>query len=358
MLLIAKSKSVGLKSLLLVVVCCSFVLCGRVISADEEIDPEGTATEKSPAQVVTNAEVFWNVDEGIQLYHFSHGKGKAALVIHGGPGFPYRNPWPGLESLTDEYEFVYYDQRGCGNSTRPIDSFETGGFRVNFASLANALGLMTQVSDIERIRKILGQEKLILIGRSFGAFIATMYAIDHPERIEALILVAPANVLVMPQEDGGLFETMKLHLPDRMQQSFSEFLGRYFDFSSIFSETEADLISLNCEIMPYYTEAAANKGFIVVPDYSCEIIGGWMVQGIYLTMGMQYDHRPRLKVVEAPVLVLHGSKDLQTEAASRIYSDAFPDATFRVIENAGHFMFNDYPDEFGKVVRQFLSGEH
>jgi len=323
--------------------------------ADKSMDSEGTTTEKLSAQVDTAGEAFWNVDEGIQLYHFSHGKGKAALVIHGGPGLPYRNPWPGLESLTDEYEFVYYHQRGCGNSTRPIDSFETAGFRVNFASLASALGLKTQITDIEMIRKILGQEKLIMIGHSFGAFIATMYAIDHPERIEALILVAPANVLVMPQEDGGLFETMKSHLPDSMHQSFSQFVERYFDFSDVFAKSEEDLMSLNCEIMPYYIEAAANKGFFVEPDYSCEDVGGWMVQGIYLTMGMQYDHRPRLKAVEAPVLVLHGSKDLQTETASRIYSDAFPDATFRVIENAGHFMFNDYPEEFGEAVGQFLS---
>lgn len=355
MMLVAKSKGFGKKLLLLLVFCCSFILCDSIESADEDIDSKGTATENLSAQEDTAGEAFWNVDEGIKLYHFSHGKGKVALVIHGGPGFPYRKPWPGLESLTDEYEFVYYHQRGCGNSTRPIDSFETGGFRVNFASLANALGLKTQISDIERIREILGQEKLILIGHSFGAFIATMYAIDHPKRIEALILVAPANVLVMPQEDGDLFETMKSNLPDSMQQSFSEFLGRYFDFSGIFAESEADLMSLNCEIMPYYIEAAANKGFLVEPDYTCEDVGGWMVQGIYLTMGMQYDHRPRLKAVEAPVLVLHGSRDLQTEKASRVYSDAFQDATFRIIDNAGHFMFNNYPEEFGEAVSQFLT---
>ena len=63
----------------------------------------------------------WKVEEDIQLHHFSDGTGPAVLVIHGGPGMPPVSPWPGLTALANEYTFHYYHQRGCGQSTRPID---------------------------------------------------------------------------------------------------------------------------------------------------------------------------------------------------------------------------------------------
>src|SRR5512142_1477017 len=74
-----------------------------------------------PAQSGNNA--FWTVESGIQLYHFADGTGTNVLVVHGGPGFPISQPLAGLKPLTSSYRFNYYDQRGCGQSSRPIDQF-------------------------------------------------------------------------------------------------------------------------------------------------------------------------------------------------------------------------------------------
>lgn len=46
---------------------------------------------------------FWIVGDDIQLYHFSKGAGKNVLIIHGGPGFPFSEPWPGLDTLAGDY---------------------------------------------------------------------------------------------------------------------------------------------------------------------------------------------------------------------------------------------------------------
>jgi hypothetical protein len=56
----------------------------------------------------------WVVEPGITLHHHAHGTGRKVLVVHGGPGKPIQRPWPGLEALSGEYTFLYYDQRGCG----------------------------------------------------------------------------------------------------------------------------------------------------------------------------------------------------------------------------------------------------
>ena len=101
-----------------------------------------------PAQ--TDDPDFWQVETDIRLYHFSRGHGSNVLIIHGGPGLPFREPMRGLEALTGQYRFVYYDQRGSGKSTRPIERFETQTMYANMTSLDRTLGLGAQIADIER----------------------------------------------------------------------------------------------------------------------------------------------------------------------------------------------------------------
>jgi proline iminopeptidase len=296
---------------------------------------------------------FWQVEGEIKLLHFAAGAGRNVLVVHGGPGYPFTQPLPGLDPLTANYRFHYYDQRGSGRSSRPIDRFTSSNYYENMQTLDKTLGLGAQIADIERIRRILGEEKIILIGHSFGGFLASLYAAEFPEHVQALILVAPAETLVMPPESGGLFEQIKPFLPDDVRKDYDAYLKRYLDYGSIFSKSEAELTALNAEFARYYSAAAQGKGF-KVPAESQPTAGGWMVEAMYLSMGLKHDYRPALKGVSAPVLVIHGANDLQPEQASRMYAEAFPNAEFRVIQNAGHFSFDDQPEEFARVVSEFL----
>jgi proline iminopeptidase len=317
---------------------------------------------RNPSPLVINAVAvqdkdFWKVEEKVSLHHFVQGGGKGTnvLVIHGGPGMPFESPIAGLEPLTGSYTFHYYDQRGSGESSRPIMRFTFSSYWENLQTLDKALGPGAQIADIERVRQILGEEKLILVGHSFGGFLAALYAAEFPEHTRALVLVAPAEMLVMPPASGGLFEQVRPLLPESMQAEYRAFLSRYLNYGSIFSKNEADLAGLNAEFARYYTAAAERKGFRVPIPSRPELVGGWMVHAMYLSMGMQHDYRNALKRVNVPVLVVHGGKDLQPEVASRTYVEAFPNAEFRVIENAGHFIFNDRPDEFAGAVREFLA---
>jgi proline iminopeptidase len=77
----------------------------------------------------------WLVESDIELAHFAVGEGRNVLIIHGGPGQPFVQPMSGLEPLTSEFQFHYYDQRGCGDSTRPIDRFESKNMYENMTTL-------------------------------------------------------------------------------------------------------------------------------------------------------------------------------------------------------------------------------
>jgi len=291
---------------------------------------------------------FWIVEDDIQLYHFSKGTGKNVLIIHGGPGFPFSEPWPGLDTLAGDYQFHYYDQRGCGKSSRPIDKFNSTNYYKNMTSLDKILGLGAQVADIERIRRILGDDKLIIIGHSFGAFLASLYAAEFPEHVEAMVMVTPAPMFVLPMEVEGLFEIIQKRLPDNMQENYNKWYKNYFDFKNIFSKTEADLVALNKKLAGFFSEATQ----ISMPFQGEP--GGWMVHAMYLSMGQRHDYRDALNTVDVPVLVIHAAEDFQTEAASRIYNKVFSNSRFYNIENSGHMPFYEQPDEFSSVIAEFL----
>jgi proline iminopeptidase len=309
-----------------------------------------------PAQ--SGDQSYWQVENDIKLYHFSEGTGKNVLMVHGGPGYPIRKPWAGLEPLTGNYRFNYYDQRGCGKSTRPIDRLSSPNFYANMKTLDQTLGLGAQVADFERIRQILGEEKLVLIGHSFGGFLASLYAAEFPERVKALVLVAPASVLVLPSKEGDLFEQVGNLLPANLKNDYADFRKRYFDFSHIFTKSEADLVALNSEFPKYYGAALRARNSTPPVGSGVNENGGWMTYAMYMSMGKRHDYRQALKSVEAPVLVVHGDLDLQPEKASRLYAECFPNSSFEVVKGAGHFVYDEQPQAFAQIVEKFLNGLH
>ena len=82
--------------------------------------------------------------------------------------------------------------------------------------------------------------------------------------------------------------------------------------------------------------------------------GGWMVWAGTSAWVSAMTTAHALRQVTAPVLVIHGADDLQSEAATRLYVDSFPNAEFAVIENAGHFFVRGTAGEI-RIHRENLS---
>ena len=305
-----------------------------------------------PSQTV--AESYWQVEDDIRLFYYTHGAGQPVLVIHGGPGYPIHRPLAALEPLTDRYQFHYYDQRGCGRSTKPFDRFASQNYYANMTELERTLGIGAQVADIERIRRILGREKLILLGHSFGGFLATLYAAEFPERVQALVLVAPSGLLVLPDAEGGFFDRIRERLPEEEREAYDQFLSAYLDFGGVFAKSEDELAASNRRVGEYFLTASGEQPAEALSDN-----GGWMVQAMYFSMGKRHDYRAALRSVQAPVLVIHGENDLVPERVSRGYVGAFPNARLHVVKDgkarAGHFLLNERSEEVGAAAGRFLA---
>jgi proline iminopeptidase len=116
-----------------------------------------------------------DVGDGHRVYWELCGnpQGKPVVFLHGGPG---GGCTPTQRRLFDpeKYRILLFDQRGCGRST-PYASLE-----------ANTTWHL--VADIERLRGMLGIEKWMVFGGSWGSTLALAYAETHPERVSELVV--------------------------------------------------------------------------------------------------------------------------------------------------------------------------
>ncbi|MES2496983.1 MAG: prolyl aminopeptidase [Pseudomonadota bacterium] len=116
-----------------------------------------------------------DVGDGHSVYYERVGTpgAKAAVFLHGGPGGGCS---PDHRRLFDPdlYDVLLFDQRGCGRST-PHATLE-----------ANTTWHL--VADIERLRALVGVDKWMVFGGSWGSTLALAYAETHGDRVSELVL--------------------------------------------------------------------------------------------------------------------------------------------------------------------------
>ena len=130
-----------------------------------------------------------DMGEGHRIYveQCGHPEGEPVVVFHGGPGGGCS---PAMRRYFDprHYRIILFDQRGCGRSRPHASVTDNTTWHL--------------VSDIERIRTMLGIDRWIVFGGSWGATLALIYAETHPDRVRALIL---RGVFLMMQRELDWF---------------------------------------------------------------------------------------------------------------------------------------------------------
>jgi len=293
----------------------------------------------------------WRVAPDIELHHDSFGEGtEHVLYIHGGPGFPVRGRPAGLRRLAAHYRVHIYDARGCGASTRPFTRAPGGSFYQALTAVEGKLGLAQQVADIERIRRRLGRDRLVLVGHSFGGLVAALYASEFPQHVSALVLVSPAPLLVMPTPGPDLFSLVRARLDEPLRGEYDAYLASYFDLQAAMALDEPALSRHYGAFRRYY-QASAGAGPPVSPDEGDT--GGFLVLATYASLGRRHDWRGAMAHIEARTAVLHGDGDLMPEEETRAFAAAIPHASFELV-HAGHFAVEEAPEVIEAAVDRLL----
>jgi proline iminopeptidase len=154
---------------------------------------------------------------------------------------------------------------------------------------------------------------------------------------------------VLPGKGSDLFGLVRQRLPASMKDEYGRYYGEYFDFRGAFKRTEAQSSAFYARFGKYCAAAGA-----AVPAGSDSASAGFVPLAAFIGMGKHHDYSAAFRGVTAPILVVHGGNDLQPEASSREFAGLFPASRFVRIEGAGHFVFNDRPEEFAATVRKFL----
>jgi proline iminopeptidase len=280
---------------------------------------------------------FLNVG-GQKLHVKKRGQGPAIITVHGGPGETHKPFRPYLDRLAQKHTLVYYDQRGCGLSSKP--QFE------------EAYTLDRLVKELDGLREALGFEKVRLVAHSSGSAIAAKYALAHPDRVEKLVLTSGWA----SAEEFGKYGSMTIALlnaADREKYVRSVQRLRNEGRSSFNDAEIADLTRL---LYPH------DFFGVMSPEFQTD----WGRRAEVSSMAnkaesreflQELDLRPELpKIQGIPTLVIAGRFDVVVPPdVVKGFADGIPGARFEVLPLSGHYSFVEENEAWLELVESFLA---
>jgi len=247
---------------------------------------------------------------GIDLEVVRRGAGRPVLLLHGAQTVDPRAPF--LEMLGRHAEIIAPSHPGFGRSARPAD-FETVYDLVNFYF---------------DFLETLPQEKVTLIGFSFGGWLAAELAVKCRHRLEGLVLVDAFGIKVSDRETPDILDVFNTSPQEVQRRSWHDPETWAPDLDA-FSDDELVVRARNWESLCLY---------------------GWN----------PYMYNPQLKRwlrrITVPTLVVWGASDgIVKPAYGRIYSSLIPQSRFELIERAGHHPEIEQAKAFVDTVVKFLN---
>jgi pimeloyl-ACP methyl ester carboxylesterase len=269
--------------------------------------------------------------DGVDIaYVDSGGTGSPIVFVHGLSS--YTSFWEyQIPAFTGEHRVLALDLPGYGASARP-DAPCTPPWYANVVS-----AWMTAV----------GVDKATVVGHSMGGQIALTLAITAPERVERLVLSAPAG---LEPFNPGAAKFMKDFWTERRAIGTTEEQVRANFLTQVFNRRDAGVERL--------IEERVRLG--LSPRFA-----GTSVAVARSVAGMlDYPVRERLGQVKVPTLVVFGTADRMipnpiftggaTRSIARVAEERIPGARVVMIPGAGHTVHHDAPDAFNTALKEFL----
>lgn len=255
----------------------------------------------------------------IELYYESHGEGPPLLLVPGlgGTGNYWRAQ---IAEFARHFRVIVHDHRGTGGSTRSDIEYSVDQMTRDLLMLMDALGL----------------ERAHLVGHSTGGAIGQTMAIEHPGRIDKLVLYA--SWTTCDPFMRRVFETRKTLLLDSGTQAYIKATPVFLfpdwwinQNAAMFADADADLLA----DFPSAKIAASR----------CDAV-------------MNFDRVAELGQISCDTLVICARDDFLTPSYFSVdLAKRVPHARLKLLPRGGHCVSQTLPDEFNQAVLPFLKGD-
>jgi pimeloyl-ACP methyl ester carboxylesterase len=268
---------------------------------------------------------------GVPTFCLEAGSGPPVILLHG-LGATSASMLPTLQALAADHRVFAPDLPGFGDSGKPL----------------RALHASFQAGWLIALMDALGIERAHLVGNSMGGRIAIEAALRTPDRVDRIVLFAPAVAMVRPfrffplalarallPELAVLPLPVPRHLlvrglraifarPERLADSWYD--SAIDEFVRVFASPRGRIALFSAARQIYLDPPHGERGFYT-----------------------------RLRGLSRPALFLWGDRDPLVPAAfARHVADALPTATSIILDDCGHIPQYEHPDTTHALVREFL----
>ncbi len=280
---------------------------------------------------------------GVRVFWRSVGRGDPLLVLHGGPALSHEYLYPGLAPLQDVARVVFFDQRGSGRSSKPVD------LRYDMEAMAG---------DVEGVRAALGLGRVNLLGFSFGGMLAQEVALRYPDSVRRLIIAGAgpsgADINRRLREVRAAASPRAREVVERFEAR-GPFTGDSYPADYAAAADEA-YRAFSFHTLKGPPPEVANVLDHLSFDVYREI---WGDRGEFQVTGTlrDWDRLEDLRKISVPTLILLGRYDLTSVETAREMGRRIPMSRVVVFEESGHFMYLEEPEKFLSSVRAFLASK-
>jgi proline iminopeptidase len=255
-------------------------------------------------------------NDGTEIYYEEHGQGQTLILLAGGPGLNPGYLKGFYDKLSKKYRCIVLHQRGTGESILSEVNKQT-------------VNVDRYIEDLNGLYKELGNQKLILVGHSWGGMLSFSYAANEPEKIEKIILLNTGGVTDKFYTWFGSNINMRL---------FPEDLELY---QSQIDNKRSTLVA----IWPgyFFDREMALKSRPAL-DYKFSNQGGINSLASGDLRKRSEERVEKLKNYTGPIDLITGRQDPVGESVVYEAKEILPHLNYTFIENCGHFPWLEKED--------------
>lgn len=270
--------------------------------------------------------------DGLSIRCFVAGEaGSSVILLHGGGLDSAALSWGDtIMPLAAQHRVVAPDLPGYGESDKPDITYSMAYY----------------VDFVPRLMDVLGLERASFVGISLGGGIALGLALRHADRVDKLVAVAPY----------GIAATYPFH---KLSYLYAHSFINPLTFRLFASSRGMIRWSLEYGLLKdrsRVTDALVDTAYATSRAPNSSRAWHSFQRDEFLWSGVRTSYLDRLGEIHAPTLYVNGDQDPLVLASTAEQAQRLtPNARLHILHGAGHWAQRDNPEEFERVVLDFLS---